>query len=82
MMDHTGTLFPGGGVLLANNKEIGDNTANCTYIPEINGHHCKRGDFAALSYESIAPDFNTRIMWPVNLTFDGGNWTTVTNGFK
>lgn len=48
----------------------------------MNGHHCKRGDFATLAYESIAPDFNTRIMWPVNLTHDGGNWTTVTNGYR
>jgi hypothetical protein len=21
-------------------------------------------------------------MWPVSLTYDGGNWTTFTNGFK
>ncbi len=35
-----------------------------------------------LEYESVAPDFNTRIMWPVNLTYDGGNWTSVTNGWR
>lgn len=35
-----------------------------------------------LEYESIAPDFNTRIMWPVSLTFDGGNWTSITNGWR
>jgi hypothetical protein len=41
-------------------------------ILEINGHHCKRLDFGVIEYESIAPDFNTRIMWPVYLKFDGG----------
>jgi hypothetical protein len=35
-----------------------------------------------LQYESIAPDFNTRIMWPVYLKYDGGNWTSVTNGWR
>lgn len=81
--DHSGTFIPnGGGVLLANNSPIGDNTPGCTYIAAMNGYQCLRHDFAALEYESIAPDYNTRIMWPVNLTFDGGNYTTITNGFK
>jgi len=35
-----------------------------------------------LEYESIAQDFNSRITWPVYLTYDGGSWTTVTNGWK
>lgn len=37
---------------------------------------------ATLEYQSTAPDFNTRIMWPVSLTYDGANYTTVTNGWR
>ena len=46
----------------------------------MNGYYCTRSDLAVLEYESIAPDHNTRIMWPVSLTF--GNWTTLTNGYR
>ena len=67
--DHTGDFLPNGGILLANNSWIGDNTPGCTFDSVLNGYHCTRNDFAALQYESIAPDYNTRIMWPVNLTF-------------
>ena len=35
-----------------------------------------------IEYESIAPDFNTRIMWPVYLFYDGGQYTTETNGWR
>jgi hypothetical protein len=35
-----------------------------------------------MEYESIAPDFASRIMWPINLTYDGGSWTSVTNGWR
>jgi hypothetical protein len=80
--DHTGTLFPFKGVLIANNSDIGDNTVGCQFIPEVNGHLCQREDFGVLEYASIAPDFKTRIMWPVNLTGDGNNYTTRTNGFR
>jgi hypothetical protein len=80
--DHDGKFLPSKGILLANNTWVGDNTPSCTPIPAINGHYCTSEDFAVLEYESIAPDFNTRVMWPVNLTFDGGNWTSLTNGWK
>jgi hypothetical protein len=48
----------------------------------MNSHICTRTDFAVLAYQSIAPDFNTRIMWPVALKYDGGNYTTLTNGWR
>ena len=48
----------------------------------MNSHICTRTDFAVLAYQSIAPDFNTRIMWPVALKYDGGNYTTITNGWR
>jgi len=80
--DHSGTFLPQKGVLLANNSWIGNNTSSCTYYPTLNGHYCVDEDFGVLEYESIAPDFNTRIMWPVYLKFDGGNWTSETNGWR
>lgn len=48
----------------------------------MNGYYCTRHDFAVLEYESIAPDYNKRIMWPVTLSYTGGNWTTLTNGYR
>jgi hypothetical protein len=33
IQDHTGNLLGFQGTLLANNSVIGDNTANCTFIP-------------------------------------------------
>lgn len=80
--DHTGSLLGTPSILLANNSVIGDNTPGCNFIPEINGHHCLRTDLAVLEYESIAPDFKTRIMWPVYLQFDGGAWNSTTNGWR
>jgi hypothetical protein len=80
--DHTNTIFPQGGVLLPNNTKIGSNTSLCTNNSYFNGYYCTRNDFAVLQYESIASDYNTRTIWPVSLKYDGGNWTTYTNGFK
>ena len=80
--DQTGTLFPSSGVLLANNSWIGSNVANCTVNSVMNGYYCTRHDFAVLEYESIAPDYNKRIMWPVALSYAGGNWSTQTNGYR
>jgi hypothetical protein len=48
--DHTGHLLGSPSILLANNSEIGDKTEGCTFIPEINGHHCLRTDLAVLQY--------------------------------
>jgi hypothetical protein len=67
---------------LANNSIIGTNTSACVENSIMNGYVCARQDLAVLQYASIAPDFNKRIMWPVNMTFDGGKWTSVTNGFR
>ena len=48
----------------------------------MNAYMCLRNDFAVLEYQNKAADFNTRNMWPVNLTYDGGNYTTITNGWR
>lgn len=80
--DHSGTFLPTKGILIANNTNISSSMPECVYHPLINGHYCPREDFGVLEYQSIAPDFNTRIMWPVYLSFDGGNWLTWTNAYK
>ena len=69
-------MLPQKGILLANNSWIGKNTPGCTFYPSMNGYYCTDEDFGVLEYESVAPDFNKRIMWPVYLFFDGGNWTS------
>ena len=49
----------------------------------MNAYMCPlREDFAVLEYESKAADFQTRIMWPVSLTIDGPQYTTVTNAWR
>ena len=47
----------------------------------MNGHYCKDVDYGVLTYHSIAPDHNLRIMWPIYLNYEGGNWTSVTNAW-
>eukprot|EP00178_Gracilaria_changii_P001733 TRINITY_DN12424_c0_g1_i1.p1 TRINITY_DN12424_c0_g1~~TRINITY_DN12424_c0_g1_i1.p1 ORF type:complete len:205 (-),score=7.55 TRINITY_DN12424_c0_g1_i1:995-1609(-) len=80
--DYTGGFLGEPSILMSNNSEIGDNSENCTFISVMNGHHCVREDFGVMEYESIAPDFNTRIMWPVYLKYEGGTWNSTTNGWR
>lgn len=82
IQDHDGSFMGSPGTIVANNSWIGDNEPGCTFNSAINGYVCARDDLAVLEYESIAPDFNTRIMWPVSLSYWGGNWTSITNGFR
>lgn len=82
IQDHDGSFLGFQGTMLANNSDIGDNEFGCVANSDINGHICQRSDFGVLEYESIAPDFNARIMWPVQLKYWGGNWTTYTNGYR
>lgn len=48
IIDHTGNFMGSPSFLLANNTEIGDKTENCTFIPKINGHLCKRTDYGVI----------------------------------
>ena len=61
---------------------IGNYEAECTYNEVWNGHYCLTDKLAVLQYESIAPDFNLRIMWPVWLKYDTGSWESKTNGWR
>jgi len=82
VQDHDGSFLGQPGTLVANNSWVGEGESGCTFNPSINGYICFRDDLAVLEYESIAPDFNLRIMWPVTLNYWGGNWTSVTNGWR
>lgn len=83
LYDHDGSLLGStGGIIIPNNSIIGDKLSDCVSHPEINGHICNRTDIIRLKYSSIAGDFNSRIMWPVNLTYDDTKWTTITNAWK
>ena len=49
----------------------------------MNAYMCSgRQDFGVLEYESRAADKQSRIMWPVDLFYEGGSYTTVTNGWS
>jgi len=61
---------------------IGDKESSCTFNSKMNGYYCLTDSLAVLEYESIAPDFNKRIMWPIFLKYDTGNWTSTTNGWR
>ena len=82
IIDWNGTFLGFKGTIIPNNTVIGSNEANCTFSAAMNAHICRRTDFAVLAYQSIAADFNTRIMWPMNLTYDGAKYTTVTNAWR
>lgn len=80
--DHDGSFLGFQGIIIPNNSDIGQNTQGCTFNSVTNGYICNRTDFARLKYTSIAPDFQSRIMWPVSLSYEGGNWTSKTNGWR
>ena len=61
---------------MSNNSVIGKNEDLCDFYEEINGHWCEGNEFGILEYESIARDYNKRIMWPTYLNYDGGKWTS------
>ena len=48
----------------------------------MNAYFCNSTDLTVLGYQSTASDYDTRIMWPVELFYDGSNYTTTVNGWK
>lgn len=82
IQDVSGGFLGFNGTILPNNSWIGDGEVNCTAYPTIDAHICNRTDIAVLQYESIAKDFNSRVVWPVEIYYDGGNWTSVTNAYS
>ena len=81
-----------------NNFFVRDNTANVYYIPSINnisrnesgctansqlnGSVCARNDLAVLQFESLASDNDTRVVWPVSVSYTTGNWTNFINAYR
>lgn len=75
--DHSGDFTNGErSQIMSNNTDIGDNEESCEWVEEINGHWCHSEEFAILEYESQADDFNKRMVHPISIEYDGGNWTT------
>ena len=82
VQDFDGTFLGSKATIIPNNSIIASNEANCTFVSSMNAHLCNRSDFGVLEYQNVAADFNTRIMWPVNLFYEGSNYTTATNGWR
>lgn len=82
IIDWSGTFLGFQGTIIPNNTVVGNNEPGCTFSTTMNAHICRRTDFATLAFQSIAPDFKTRIMWPFNLTYDGSNYTNTINGWR
>lgn len=81
IQDHTGDFLGYQGSIIGNNSVFSEGEG-CTYSSAMNSHTCQRSDFAALEYQNVAADFQTRIMWPVYLKYDGASYTTETNGWR
>jgi hypothetical protein len=82
IQDWNGTFLSFKGTILPDNRVMGDNEENCTWNESMNAHVCKRTDFVVLEYESKASDYNSRVVWPVTLTPNNSNYTTVINAWK
>lgn len=82
IFDQTGDFLGFRGQILANNSFIGDKISACIFDEDINGHTCHLDTFAILEYQSISPDYNKKVIWPIYLNYSGGNWTSSTNGWR
>ena len=53
---------------LPNNIYLSNKTQGCRFVQAMNGYICNATEeISVLQFESIARDFNSRIVWPVNL---------------
>ena len=80
--DFNGSFLGQKGTIMPNHIAIGENEPTCSYNDNMNGYVCSGFDFGVLQYESIAPDYNTKVHFPVSLKYSGGNYTTLTNGWR
>lgn len=78
--DQTGEFLGFQGSIVPNNSLVGPMVDRCTQVPQMNAHLCHRTDLAVLQFESIAPDMDKRVVWPVNYTH--GSWVNVLNGWR
>jgi hypothetical protein len=82
VQDHTGQFLGSRATIIPNNSVVATNETGCTFSSPMNAYFCQRDDFAVLEYQNVAADFKSRIMWPVNLTYDRANYTTITNAWR
>jgi hypothetical protein len=69
-----GVLGAKGNKLLPNNLFFSNKTLGCEFMSKMNGYFCNSSEeVSVLAIESIAKDFNTRIVWPVNLVSTGSD---------
>ena len=68
--------------ILANNSVIGDQESVCQSVSALNGHWCNSSSLAVLEYESPYKAESDGVIWPVQLSYDGGAWNSSTNAFK
>lgn len=80
--DQTGQFLGFQGTLVANNTLVGSHLAQCTLVPNMNSYSCHRSDLAIMEFESVAPDMDRRVVWPVNVSWDPARWTNVINGWR
>jgi hypothetical protein len=82
IIDWSGTFLGFIGTILPNNPMIGLNEPGCTFSGNMNSYLCKRTDLGVLAFQSLADDWSTKIMLPINLIYDGSNYATTINGWK
>ena len=75
--DHDGTLLGTKGVVIPNNQ-IGNYTDACAFDQEMNGFTCQNENFVVLEYESFAPDYDSRMSWPISI-YPISNYEIFTN---
>lgn len=76
--DEDGGFLGVNGSLLAP-AFINGTEPGCTYSATMLGYSCTSNSYSILYCESNADDKNNRTIWPVNLTYYGGNWTSQTS---
>lgn len=65
--------------ILGNNSAIGDNEPACQNIALTNSHWCHTDSFAILEFQSDFWDRGEGDIWPVSVSYEGGQWNTTAN---
>ena len=82
--DRTGEFLGSKGIVVPN-SDFANNETDCTYKEAMNGSVCiptSDQEYGVLEYENVDVDKQSRIMWPVDLKYDGSEYWTKTNGWR
>lgn len=73
IQDYSGNVLGSkGSKVLPNNLYFSNKTKGCEFKEIMNGYLCDgTEEVSVLEFESIARDYNLRIVWPVNLISHG-----------